>query len=288
MKFAKYHGLGNDFIVLDSVTEKYLPVQAEALSKLARDLCNRRWGIGADGLLILRTSVQADFFMQIINSDGSEAQMCGNGIRCLVRYIHENGLSRKKVLRIETLSGLKIIEILKADDEYLIRVDMGEPVLACSQIPMQGEGERVIGRELSLPGGEKFVVTAVSMGNPHCVIFTTDLEVIPLETWGSALENHPAFPEKTNVEWVEVQDRQHLKMRVWERGAAETPACGTGACASLVAACLNNLSDSKAEVELAGGKLQITWEKNNRVYMEGSAQKVFTGEIFLDKMKFQE
>lgn len=282
MKFAKYHGLGNDFIIINALEEQ-LPASKEKLADLALKMCHRKFGIGADGLLIVRESKKADFFMQIINSDGSEAKMCGNGIRCLSRYLYEKGLVGKKIY-IETLAGIKVPEILDDFGAYQIKVDMGEPELRRENIPMLGNKAMAIKENLEIDG-VGYLITALSMGNPHCVLFVDSLENIPLNSLGAKIEKHSIFLDKTNVEWVEIVNKNYLKMRVFERGAGETLACGTGACASLVAANLNGFSDKKATVELLGGRLEIKWEENNHVYMTGSAVKVFTGDYFIDKIK---
>lgn len=280
MKFVKYHGLGNDFIVINAQTESDLPKNQKALAQLAQGMCHRNFGVGADGLLILRPSQRADFAMQIINADGSEPEMCGNGIRCLARYAYETGVVSKKKIQVETLAGIMLPEILEAQEPYRVQVDMGEPRLERSQIPMIGPAGVVVGEPLTV-GEQTFAVTAVSMGNPHCVVFVEELSQTPIPIWGPQLETHPAFPEKTNVEWVQVLDAQHLVMRVWERGVGQTMACGTGACAIAVAAHLNGFTQRQVEVQLLGGNLEIFWANNKHVYMTGPAERVFAGEYGL-------
>jgi diaminopimelate epimerase len=282
MKFLKVHGLGNDFILVDAREEKDLPAAAEGLAELAVKVCDRNFGIGADGLVLIREADDADIYMQIINSDGSAAEMCGNAIRCAAGYMYERGEIRENILHVKTLAGIKVPEIIARNGrEVLVRVDMGEPVLERQRIPMLGEPGAVIGEPLQVEG-HTFKVTAVSMGNPHCVIFTDDVEAVPLAAWGPKIEAHPAFPRKTNVEFVQVLDREEINMRVWERGAGPTLACGTGACASVVAGVLNNLTARKVRVNLRAGALQIEWcQGDNRVYMTGPAEIVYSGEYLL-------
>lgn len=279
MKFTKVHGLGNDFILVDATKEK-LP---QNLSALAEKLCNRHFGIGADGLVIIRPSKEADIGMHIINSDGSEAEMCGNAIRCVAKYVYEKGIIEKKEIQIETKAGIIVPEV-KVDRKGTVdavRVNMGAPRLERKDIPMEGPAGKVVEESLKV-GEHTFKITALSMGNPHCIIFVSDVETVPVSHWGPRIETHSAFPRKTNVEFVQVINRSELKMRVWERGAGQTLACGTGACASAVAACLRGFADRNVTVHLLGGSLHIEWlEQNNNVYMTGPAEEIFTGEYFL-------
>ncbi len=266
IEFTKMHGLGNDFIVLD--------LRKRAVTGLAgiiRKLSDRRFGVGFDQALILKESKKADFRMDIYNPDGGRVEMCGNGIRCLARYIWDRRLSKKPALDIETLAGV----IRPEKKGGLVRVDMREPVLEASLIPARAKGI-IINKPLKA-GGKTFNITCVSMGNPHCVVFVDDVSGFPVVKFGPMLETHAFFPKKANVEFVQIINRKTLRMRVWERGAGETLACGTGACASVVAAHLNGLSDKKARVMLAGGALDIEWAGNNHVYMTGPAEEVFTG-----------
>ena len=273
MHFVKVQGLGNDFVVVNAMEEK-LPAD---LAELARRVCNRYFGIGADGLVLLHKSEVADLRMQIINSDGSEAEMCGNAIRCVAKYAYEQKLVTKSKIQVETLAGIKIPElILENGDAKYVRVDMGEPVLERAEIPMQGSDGRVLAEPLQV-GSEIYKITAVSMGNPHCLIFVDELSSFPVAAIGPQIETHPVFPRKTNVEFIEVLNRQEVKMKVWERGAGETMACGTGACATAVAAVLNGLTGRKVTVHLTGGDLLIEWADNNHIYMTGPAEEVFTG-----------
>lgn len=280
INFTKMHGLGNDFIVIDCRRKKIA-----GLSRLVRKLSHRQFGIGFDQAIILFPSKKADFRMDIYNADGGRVEMCGNGIRCLAKYIWDRNLSRKDVLEIETLAG--IIKPKKAG--RLVRIDMGEPILEAKDIPVKISSELgvrsseeqnskpVIEYPLQIEGKE-FKITCVSMGNPHCVIFADDVDNFPVTKYGQAIEKHQLFPKRINVEFVEVISKKELNMRVWERGSGETLACGTGACAALVAANLNGLAGKKATIHLSGGDLKIEWsEKDNHIYMTGPAAEVFEG-----------
>lgn len=276
MEFTKMNGLGNDFIVVYG--EKDLPA---GVDKLAVDLCNRYFGIGADGLVYILHSERADFRMRIINSDGSEAEQCGNAIRCVAKYVFDNGHTDKQSLTIETLgAGVQQVELtVEGGKAALVRVDMGEPILQGLQVPTTVDAERVIAHPIEVDGRE-FLFTAVSMGNPHAVIYVDDAAGFDLAAWGPKLETHPMFPRKTNVEFVTVNSRSQADMRVWERGAGPTLACGTGACATVVSSVLNGLTDRKATVSLKGGDLHIEWnEADNHVYMTGPAAEVFRGKL---------
>ncbi|AJY76452.1 diaminopimelate epimerase [Paenibacillus beijingensis] len=276
MDFTKMHGLGNDFVVIAGETA--LPEGADAL---AVRLCDRNFGIGADGLVFILPSDSADFMMRIINSDGSEAEQCGNAIRCVAKYVYDNGLTDKETITIETLgAGAQQVQLTVENGKAAaVRVDMGRPVLAGLEVPTTVDADPVIGHPIEVDGRE-FRFTAVSMGNPHCVIFVDDAAGFDLHTWGPKLEVHPLFPRKTNVEFVSVTNRSHADMRVWERGAGPTLACGTGACATVVASVLNGLTDRTATVSLKGGDLLIEWsESDNRVYMTGPAAEVFRGSL---------
>ncbi|MHB9026304.1 MAG: diaminopimelate epimerase [Armatimonadota bacterium] len=280
MEFVKMHGLGNDFIIVDCITHAYSVPQ---LVEAAPALCDRHFGIGGDGLVLVMPGSEADFRMRIINSDGSEAEMCGNGIRCFAKYVYEHGLTEKTNLVVETLAGpITPVISLKDNQVQAVRVDMGEPRLERAQIPMNGPAGQVVNEPLSIDS-ETYWVTAVSMGNPHAVIFVSDVESFPVDTVGPRIETNPAFPRKTNVEFVQVLSPTHLKMRVWERGAGITLACGTGACATLVAAVLTDNAGRSATVELPGGPLHIVWNaEDNRVYMTGPAEEVFAGSVTLE------
>lgn len=282
INFTKMHGLGNDFIVIDCRRKKIA-----GLSRLVRKLSHRQFGIGFDQAIILFPSKKADFRMDIYNADGGRVEMCGNGIRCLAKYIWDRNLSRKDVLEIETLAG--IIKPKKAG--RLVRIDMGEPILEAKDIPVKISSELgvrsseeqnskpVIEYPLQIEDKE-FKITCVSMGNPHCVIFADDIDNFPVTKYGQAIEKHQLFPKRINVEFVEVISKKELNMRVWERGSGETLACGTGACAALVAANLNGLAGKKATIHLSGGDLKIEWsEKDNHIYMTGPAAEVFEGVV---------
>lgn len=268
------HGLGNDFVVVDEITNPSLANQS--LPELGRKICDRRFGIGADGLVLLLPSSKADFRMRIINSDGSEAEMCGNAIRCVARYYVEKYKPTKRSLAVETLAGIIKPEVL---ENNLVRVDMGRPILKPQEIPVAVEEEPVnIPIEVL---GQKFYFTAVSMGNPHAVIFVDSLAKIELEKIGPAIETHPLFPRKTNVEFVEIENSKKVKVLVWERGAGATLACGTGASAVVVAGRILGHLTEAVEVILPGGSLFINWNFGESVYMTGPAEIVFRGEYYL-------
>ncbi len=268
MKFTKMHGLGNDFVLVDM-----REATIDDPSAFARWACDRRFGIGADQVLLLKDSENADFRMDIINADGSIVEMCGNGIRAFAKYVWDRGMSDKDMLDIETLAG-RIRPERKGD---LIRVDMGEPEFEGRKIPVNLDG-RVLDQPLKI-GDETFNITCVSMGNPHAVIFIDDVDAFPVELYGPMIENDELFPNRINVEFVEVLSLDEIRMRVWERGAGETLACGTGASASAVASMLKKLTGRKVTVHLLGGDLLIEWAENGRVYMTGPATEVFSGQI---------
>jgi len=275
VKFTKMHGLGNDFILVDGFQETLSP----DLSQITLKLCDRHFGIGADGVIVVLPSETADFRMRIINSDGSEVEMCGNGIRCFAKYVYEENLIKQATFTVETLAGIMTPSlVLQGDKVTGVRVDMGEPSLERSAVPMFGSVGQALHESLEVLD-TTFYITALSMGNPHCVIFVDDVGQIDLEKYGPALETHRVFPKKTNVHFLEVQNRAEIKMRVWERGVGPTLACGTGACASLVAAVLNQKTERQAKIHLPGGTLEIEWAENNHVYMTGPAQKVFSGKV---------
>ena len=284
LPFTKMQGTGNDFVLLDGVS---YDMSGLDVPSLAKRLCDRRFGIGADQLLLLESSRAADFRMKIFNADGSEVQMCGNGIRCLASYIWKHELSRKEVLDIETKAGIIRPRMGKRGPGLVhghahieqVRVDMGGPILEGKEIPVNIEG-KVVDYPLEI-GGRPFAITCVSMGNPHAVIFVEDAGAFPVREYGPLIENHPLFPERTNVEFVQVLDKSRIRMRVWERGSGETLACGTGASASAVAAILKGLTGGKVNVLLDGGALEIEWDGAGSVYMTGPAEEVFEGEIYI-------
>ncbi|GAB4487021.1 MAG: diaminopimelate epimerase [Thermodesulfovibrionales bacterium] len=270
ISFTKMQGLGNDFVVLDNRDGSL-----KGFSGLSKRLCDRRFGIGADQVLVIENSDKADFRMLIYNADGSEVEMCGNGIRCFAKYLWDRGISDRQVLAIDTIAG--IIRPEKAGD--MVSVDMGEPVLDGRKIPVDLDGP-VKDYPLAV-GGRTFEITCISMGNPHAVIVIEDLERFEVSFYGPLIERHPLFPNRTNVEFIQPVDRTHLRMRVWERGAGETMACGTGASAAAVAANLKGIADRKVHMLLAGGELIIDWRENGRVFMTGPAVEVFEGTISL-------
>jgi diaminopimelate epimerase len=274
VKFTKWHGTGNDFVIVNGFEETISDYSAKAV-----EVCDRHYGIGADGLIMVLPSTIADVQMRIFNSDGSEPEMCGNGIRCFARYVYESGLINKTELCVETLAGIIRPNLLLENGRVVaVCVDMGEPRLKRGEIPVAGNPtENVINEPLTI-GESTYRITCVSMGNPHCVIFTEDVESLDLAASGKPIEVHPLFPRKTNVEFVQVIDRRNLRMRVWERGAGVTLACGTGTCATVVAAVLNDLTDRKVKVRLDGGELFVEWREDNHVAMTGPAMEVFRGE----------
>lgn len=268
LSFTKMHGTGNDFIVIDGRSLELADLQG-----LSRKLCHRRFGVGADQILIFGESATADFSMRIFNADGGEVEMCGNGIRCFAKYVWDHGMSGKDRLSVETLAG--IIRPERFGD--LVRVDMGEPAFDGRSIPVNLDGV-VKDYPLSVLDRE-FRITCVSMGNPHAVIFVDKVDGFPVEVYGPVIERHELFPKRTNVEFIEVSGRERIRMRVWERGSGETLACGTGASAAVVAAHLNGHTGRTVEVELLGGVLVINWRDDNRVFMTGPAVEVFTGVV---------
>ncbi len=268
MKFCKMCGTGNDFIIINREGIKH------NLSNLAIKLCDRHFGIGADGLIIVEKSKIADFKMRIFNPDGSEAEMCGNGVRCFAKYIFENNRSRKRDFSVETLAGIIKPQIL---DNGEVKVNMGQPRLKRKDIPVAGPPEEEV---INSPLTPQLNITCVSMGNPHCVIFVDDFKNTEIGKLGPQIETNPLFPRRTNVEFVKVKNRKNIEVKIWERGVGETLACGTGACASVVAGVLNNKVERKVQVTLLGGKLNVEWcKKDNNVYLQGEAKIVFAGEI---------
>lgn len=273
-EFSKWQGTGNDFVMADCLKNPAYVATVDC----AKEICDRHYGIGADGILLVLPSDKADIRMRIINADGSEAEMCGNGIRCFARYVYEMGYVKSDEFTVETGAGILVPKIIKENNAIsMIQVDMGEPILEGDKIPVAGYGmNRVVNEDIQVEG-QNFKMTCVSMGNPHCVVFVEDAENFPIFEIGHSFEIHEKFPHKTNTEFVQVLDRQHLRMRVWERGAAVTLACGTGSCATLTAAVLNDLADRRAEIQLDGGKLVVEWAKDNHLYMTGPALEVYTG-----------
>lgn len=277
MKFTKMHGLGNDYVYVNCFEEKI-----ENPSETAKFVSDRHFGVGSDGLIMINPSEKADFEMEMYNADGSRGEMCGNGIRCVAKYVYDYGLTDKTRISVETLGGIKYLDLtVKNGKAELIKVDMGKPVLEARDIPIVSAKERVIDEPLVVNQVE-YRMTGVSMGNPHIVIFTEDVKGLNLEKKGPEFENHERFPNRVNTEFARVIDRKTVEMRVWERGSGETLACGTGACAVAVAAILNGLTEDSVTVRLLGGDLFIEWDKKaDKVYMTGPATVVFDGEIHL-------
>jgi diaminopimelate epimerase len=275
--FTKMQGTGNDYLYFDCVSH---PVeQLGDLPNLSKRVSDRHFGVGSDGIILILPSSAADFRMRMFNADGSEAEMCGNGIRCFARFVHDKGLTSKKIISVETKAGIKTVQLLMEKGKlFMAKVDMGAPILQGKNIPVAIDKEKII-EELIDVDGKAFKMTCVSMGNPHCIIFTEKITDELVLNIGPKIEKHPLFPKKTNVEFIEVVNRQQMNMRVWERGSGETLACGTGACAACVAAVLNDKTERKLTIHLLGGNLELEWANDNHVYMTGPAEFVFEGEI---------
>ena len=274
MKFTKMHGCGNDYVYVNLFEEKL-----ENPAELSIKISDRHFGIGSDGLITIGPSEIADFTMHIYNADGTEAEMCGNGVRCVGKYVYDHGLTDKTEVTVETGAGIKVLTLNIKDQKVdTVRVDMGEPAFAPADIPVIAEGKTVIAAPIMV-GDKEWKMTCVSMGNPHAVVFVDDVKHFPIETYGPLFENHRVFPKRTNTEFVEVLSRTEANMRVWERGSAETWACGTGTCATVVACILNGYTDRTVLVHLLGGDLTIEWDEDtNHVFMTGPATEVFRGE----------
>ncbi len=273
MKFTKMHGLGNDFVVVDGFSES-VPNAEE----LAPEICDRQTGVGADGLIVIMPSEKADFRMHYINSDGSLAEMCGNGIRCVSKYVYEHGLTRETDFVVETLAGLNRQALTVENGSVIdVSVDMGKPYFLRSEIPMLGDDGKVVDEPLEVDGKE-YRITALSTGNPHAVLFVDNVDDAPLSELGPKIENHPAFPNRTNVEFVQVVDRDNVRMRIWERGCGETLASGSGSSASAVASIINGFTGRNVNVRVRLGTLRISWPEGGGITMSGPAAEVFTGE----------
>ena len=283
MKFTKMHGIGNDYVYVNCFEET-----VEDPAAGARFVSDRHFGIGSDGLILIKPSEAADCEMDMYNLDGSQGAMCGNGIRCVAKYAYDYGIVHKTQISVATRSGIKYLDLTVKDGKVSqVKVNMGAPILTASQIPVVSEKEEVINEPLEV-NGETYYITAVSMGNPHAIVYMTDVDHLDIEKIGPSFENHVAFPDRVNTEFVEVLDEHTVKMRVWERGSGETLACGTGACAVAVASILNERvdSDKPVTVKLLGGDLEIYWNRQeNLVYMTGPATTVFDGEIDLSFLK---
>lgn len=281
MKFTKMQGIGNDYVYVNCFQET-----VEHPGEVAKLVSDRHFGIGSDGLILIKPSDVADFEMDMYNSDGSRGAMCGNGIRCVAKYVYDYGLTDKTSITVNTASGIKYLDLTIEDGKAVqIRVNMGAPILEPFKIPVISEKEIVLDEPI-LADGKEYRITAVSMGNPHVVTYIDDVKGLDIEKIGPQFEHHPIFPDRVNAEFVKVLDRHTVEMRVWERGAGETLACGTGACAVAVASILNGLTEDEVTVKLLGGDLKIYWDrKENLVYMTGPAEVVFDGEIKLPDFK---
>jgi diaminopimelate epimerase len=274
MRFWKMRGLGNDYVVIDN---RQGTIPNEVIPELARKLCERRFSVGADGLLLVSDSVKADVKMRILNADGSEAEMCGNGIRCFARYCYDNSIIRKLDFTVETLAGTKRVWLtVRSDQIHSVRVDMGVPIFDRNKIPMMGKGTWI--DENLLVDGENYKATCLSVGNPHCVVFVDNTDDFPVCVIGPKIENNSIFPRRTNVEFAQVIDKNEMKVRVWERGCGETLACGTGACAAVVAGNRLGIVESKVKVRLPGGNLEV--EYADHMFLSGPAERVFEGKLF--------
>jgi len=281
MKFTKMHGLGNDYVYVNCFKETVLNPE-----KTAVYVSDRHFGIGSDGLILIKPSDKADFEMAMYNADGSRAEMCGNGIRCVAKYVYDYGLTDKTEVSIETLAGIKYITLeIKDGKAATAEVDMGEPIFAPEQIPVLSHNDRVVAEDIVVDG-KTFQMTCVSMGNPHAIVYMEDVAGLKIEDIGPKFESHKRFPKRTNTEFTKVLDRSNVQMRVWERGSGETLACGTGACATAVACVLNGLTDREVILHLLGGDLQIRWDEvSNHVFMKGAATTVFDGEIDISSIE---
>ena len=277
MKFTKMHGIGNDYVYLNCFKET-----VEHPSEAAIKVSDRHFGIGSDGLILIKPSEVADGKMEMYNADGSQGAMCGNGIRCVAKYMYDYGITDKTSISVETKSGIKYLDLTIKDGKVdTVKVNMGTPILKAADIPVRSEKEQVINEPVMVDGKE-WKITCVSMGNPHAITYIDDVKNLEIEKIGPKFENHEIFPDRVNTEFVHVIDRNTVEMRVWERGSGETLACGTGACAVAVSSILNGLTEEEVTVKLLGGDLKIFWDRTeNKVYMTGSATTVFDGEIDL-------
>ena len=274
MKFTKMQGIGNDYVYVNCFEEK-----VEDPSALAIKVSDRHFGIGSDGLILICPSKVADCEMAMYNADGSRGEMCGNGVRCVGKYMYDYGLTDKTEITVETLAGIKTLQLFVENGKVAkVKVDMGSPILTPAEIPVVADGDKVVDESI-LVDGKEYHMTCVSMGNPHAVVYVDDVDNLPIEEIGPKFENHERFPRRVNTEFVKVLDRHTVQMRVWERGSAETLACGTGACAVTVSCILNGLTEDEVTVKLLGGDLEIQWDQEkNTVYMTGPATVVFDGE----------
>ncbi len=281
MKFTKMQGCGNDYVYINGMAEH---ISLEKKPEAVRFLSDRHFGVGGDGAIFINASDVADFEMEMYNADGTRSEMCGNGIRCVAKFVYDKRLTDKKNISIVSAGKIKYLELTVNDKNLVetVKVNMGNPILVPAQIPVALEGDCAVNVPITVQDKE-YYMTCVSMGNPHAVLFVENVMDMDLEAVGPDFENHKVFPNRTNTEFVEIVDRKHVKMRVWERGTGETLACGTGCCATAVACVLNGLTDTDVEVEVLGGKIQIQWDReNNLVYMTGPAVTVFEGEIAIE------
>lgn len=277
MKFTKMHGCGNDYIYIDGAQEK---IPAEKKPELVRRLSDRHFGIGGDGVIFINPSDKADFEMEMYNADGSRAEMCGNGIRCVGKYVYDNRLTDKITISVVSAGKIKYLDMTVEDGRVsMVTVNMGEPIFEPHEIPVLSENEIVMDEPVTV-NGKEYRMTCVSMGNPHAVVFMDDVAGLEIEKIGPYFENHERFPKRINTEFVRIIDRNHVEMRVWERGTGETLACGTGCCATVAACIVNGLTNHKVAVKVLGGEILVDWvKKENRIYMTGPAETVFEGEI---------
>lgn len=275
--FIKSQAIGNDFIIIEDIEERF-----EFKPKTVEKLCDRHFGIGADGLMVVRPSNQADFYMLFFNPDGSKAEMCGNGIRCFATYLYNHGLASSREIKIETMGGIREAFLIFQEEKLkATKVNMGRPTFKTSEIPMDVDEYEFVDEELEIEEN-KIKATCLSVGNPHCVVFVDNVDVYPVEKLGRKIENNPIFPNRVNVEFVKVDSPEEIRLRVWERGAGETLACGTGACAAVLAGVRNKLTSRKVRVCLPGGILDIEWADDDLVYMTGTSEEVFRGEVNLE------
>lgn len=276
MKFTKMQGAGNDYVYINGFTE-----HVEDKVTFVKWISDRHFGVGSDGAIFINPSEIADFEMEMYNADGSRSEMCGNGIRCVGKYVYDHGLTDKKEITVESFGRIKYLTLYPGRDGRIesVKVNMGAPVLKGSEIPVGIDKDTVIGEPITVNGTE-YLMTCVSMGNPHAVVFIDDTDNLDIESVGPVFENHELFPNRTNTEFVQVVDKSHVKMRVWERGTGETLACGTGCCATTVACILNGLTDEEVTVKVLGGEIIVKWDReNNLIYMTGPAVTTFEGEI---------
>jgi len=279
MKFTKMHGAGNDYVYINGFTEK---MSQEDKPEWVRKISDRHFGIGSDGAIFINPSDVADFEMEMYNADGSRSEMCGNGIRCVGKFVYDKGLTGKEKFTVVSAGQIKYLELTVEDGKAVeIKVNMGAPILKAAQVPVISDKEQVIDEIIYIPETEEeYRMTCVSMGNPHAVVFLEDVDNLQIEKIGPYFENHVRFPNRTNTEFVKILDRNNVQMRVWERGTGETLACGTGCCATAVACILNGLTENEVNVHVLGGKIKVLWDReSNLIYMTGPAETVFEGEI---------